>query len=200
MKKNFELSYKDDIISGKVKVVTRDGRPVEILKWDAKASDGACIIACVETDGEEEAQQFFPDGRAFASRSSAKDRADDLFVITDEPEPEQAYRNADEVQYRKGYDKGYEEGFAAGVKIDEEALTDKIAEKVAALILKDGNPLSPQPSVPGPNTIPWTPATPFPPVTVMYGVTPVPYNPTAVPYDATTANSAVYKPEESEEE
>ena len=35
------------------KVVTRDGRAVRILCTDAKAKDGCCIIAAIETDGEE---------------------------------------------------------------------------------------------------------------------------------------------------
>ena len=65
------------------KVVTRDGRPVRILCTDAKAKDGCCIIAAIETDGEEEGYQFFKDGKAYSSKSSIEDCAD-LFFADDE--------------------------------------------------------------------------------------------------------------------
>ena len=62
------------------KVVTRDGRPVRILCTDAKAKDGCCIIAAIETDGEEEGYQFFKDGKAYSSKSSIEDCADLFFA------------------------------------------------------------------------------------------------------------------------
>jgi len=34
MKKPFDIKYKEDIISGKTKVITRDGREVDIVLWD----------------------------------------------------------------------------------------------------------------------------------------------------------------------
>ena len=91
-------------------------------------------------------------------------------------ELEQAYRNQDDVVYRKGY----ETGFLAASEIDMEKLTDQIAEKVAAAILKDGNPFAPNPAIPYPgNPLPWTdPASPCEPITVMYGVTPVKFRAT----------------------
>ena len=67
------------------KVVTRDGRPVRILCTDAKAKDGCCIIAAIETDGEEEGYQFYKDGRAYFSKSCIEDCAD-LFFADEEPE------------------------------------------------------------------------------------------------------------------
>lgn len=67
------------------KVETRDGRPARIICTDAKADDGACIIALIQGYGGEEAYQFFPDGRAFSSKSSIEDCAD-LFIVTTEPE------------------------------------------------------------------------------------------------------------------
>lgn len=85
MKILFDIKYKSQIESGEYKVETRDGRPVEILKWNAKAKDGACIIASIEEDGEEEAYQFFPNGSAVSSKSSDEYCAD-LFIITPEPE------------------------------------------------------------------------------------------------------------------
>ena len=67
------------------KVETRDGRPARIICTDAKADDGACIIALIPGYGGEEAYQFFPDGRAFSSKSSDEDCAD-LFLVTPEEE------------------------------------------------------------------------------------------------------------------
>ena len=32
----FNIKYKDDIILKKMKVVTKDNRPVDILKWDCQ--------------------------------------------------------------------------------------------------------------------------------------------------------------------
>ena len=72
MKIPFDIKFKPQIESGEYKVETRDGRTAEILKWNAKAKDGACIIASIEEDGEEEAYQFFPNGSAVSSKSSSK--------------------------------------------------------------------------------------------------------------------------------
>ena len=36
MKETFDIKYRPEIESGKYRVVTRRGEPVEILKWDAK--------------------------------------------------------------------------------------------------------------------------------------------------------------------
>lgn len=66
------------------KIVTRDGRAVRILCTDAKAKDGCCIIAAIETDGEEEGYQFFKDGTAYSSKSSIEDCADLFFVDEEE--------------------------------------------------------------------------------------------------------------------
>lgn len=91
-------------------------------------------------------------------------------------ELEQACRNQDDAVFRKGY----EAGFLAASEIDMEKLTDQIAEKVAAAILKGGNPFAPNPAIPYPgNPLPWTdPASPCEPITVMYGVTPVKFRAT----------------------
>ena len=67
------------------KVVTRDRRPVRILCTDAKAKDGCCIIAAIETDGEEEGYQFYENGRAYSSKSCIEDCAD-LFFADEEEE------------------------------------------------------------------------------------------------------------------
>lgn len=67
------------------KVETRDGRSARLICTDAKADDGACVIALITDDGGEEAYQFFPDGKACSSKSSIEDCAD-LFIVTPEPE------------------------------------------------------------------------------------------------------------------
>lgn len=67
------------------RVETRDGRPARIICTDAKAYDGACVIALIPGYGGEEAYQFFPDGHAFSSKSSDED-CTDLFIITPGPE------------------------------------------------------------------------------------------------------------------
>ena len=83
MKKQFNLQ--DWLKDKSQNIETRDGRPARIICTDAKADDGACIIALIPGYGGEEAYQFFPDGRAFSSKSSDEDCAD-LFLVTPEPE------------------------------------------------------------------------------------------------------------------
>lgn len=83
MRKQFNLQ--DWLKDKSQNVETRDGRPARIICTDAKADDGACIIALIPGYGGEEAYQLFPDGRAFSSKSSDEDCAD-LFLVTPEPE------------------------------------------------------------------------------------------------------------------
>lgn len=85
MKIPFNIKYRPQIESGEYKVETRDGRPAKVIYWDAKADDGACIIALIPGYGGEEAYQHFPNGKAFSSKSSDEDCAD-LFIITPESE------------------------------------------------------------------------------------------------------------------
>ena len=66
------------------KVVTRDGRPARILCTDAKAKDGCCIIAAIETDDEEEGYQFYKDGKVYSSKSSIEDCTDLFFADEEE--------------------------------------------------------------------------------------------------------------------
>ena len=77
MKREFNLSYKQDIIDGKVKVVTYYGEPVEIVKWDCKSSHP--ILAVID-DGDTSDTCFY-DEEGFSP--SKKDR---IYVLTDEPE------------------------------------------------------------------------------------------------------------------
>lgn len=81
-------------------------------------------------------------------------------------------------------------------KIGLDVLTDKIAEKAAELIVKKEFTDTPTfPSNPINPVTPWPTPTPYiPPITVMYGVTPTEFNPTAVSKlqeDAATSASTV---------
>lgn len=121
------------------------------------------------------------DENGFVRKEAAKllDAARKALRTEFDEELEKAYRNQDDVVYRRGYDAGFE----AGSAIDEERLTDRIAEKIAEKIVKD-NPFSP---------VPWTPPKspyepPYAPITVMYGVTPAEFGPTA---DAVSTVDAV---------
>jgi hypothetical protein len=177
----FDISYREKIESGEASVVTRDGRPVKILLWDAASVWP--IVARI--DDRTFVKQYKENGLR------AEEDEDDLFILVDDPlsefeerlgqiiiptwditkecqdcqgdvdsirqwsaelldlarkalrpefdeELEQAYKNQDDVVYRRGY----EEGFQAGSAIDEERLTDKIAEKIAEKVVKGGNPFA----------------------------------------------------------
>lgn len=177
----FDISYREKIESGEASVVTRDGRPVKILLWDAASVWP--IVARI--DDRTFVKQYKENGLR------AEEDEDDLFILVDDPlsefeerlgqiiiptwditkecqdcqgdidsirqwsaelldlarkalrpefdeELEQAYKNQDDVVYRRGY----EEGFLAGSAIDEERLTDKIAEKIAEKVVKGGNPFA----------------------------------------------------------
>ena len=56
MIKQFEISDRDDIISGKVSVFTEHGEPVEIVKWDCKGKYP--ILACI-FDGDTDDACFY---------------------------------------------------------------------------------------------------------------------------------------------
>ena len=82
MKREFDLSYKQDIIDGKVKVVTDCGEPVEIVKWNCK---GNYPILAVIDDGDTSDSCFYDEE---GLSSSKKER---IYVLTDETEFESAY-------------------------------------------------------------------------------------------------------------
>lgn len=83
MKETFDIKYRPEIESGKYRVVTRRGEPVEILKWDAKGGDFPIVglVTLIETDTQEP-YSFMTDGR-FDPNAVIDDL--DLFV-TNEPE------------------------------------------------------------------------------------------------------------------
>ena len=73
----FDKKYWPEIESGRYKVVTEHGEPVEIVKWDCK---GKYPILAVINDGDTDDSCFFgPDGTSPSSKEK-------LFILTDEPE------------------------------------------------------------------------------------------------------------------
>lgn len=74
----FDIKLWPEIESGRYKVVTEHGEPVEIVKWDCK---GVYPILAVIDDGDTEDSCFFnADGTSLLSKEK-------LFILTDEPEP-----------------------------------------------------------------------------------------------------------------
>ena len=81
MKIQFNLGYKNDIINKNAQVVTRDGRKVEILKWDAN-SDDYPIIGTVTTKNDEEPYSWTFNGNV---HSSGGENDADLFILIKDP-------------------------------------------------------------------------------------------------------------------
>lgn len=81
MKIQFNLGYKNDIINKNAQVVTRDGKKVEILKWDAN-SDDYPIIGTVTTKNDELPYSWTFNGKVHASGEEAKS---DLFILIKDP-------------------------------------------------------------------------------------------------------------------
>lgn len=73
----FDIKLWPEIESGRYKVVTEHGEPVEIVKWDCK---GKYPILAVINDGDTDDSCFYgPDGVSPSSKEK-------LFILTDEPE------------------------------------------------------------------------------------------------------------------
>lgn len=84
-------------------------------------------------------------------------------------------------------------------RIGLDVLTDRIAERAAEIIVAKEYPSAP--AVPESPLSPFIPETArpkpyFPPVTVMYGVTPTEFNPTAIDDLATQSSASTYKTSE----
>ena len=77
MQREFNMSFKQDIIKGKVEVVTDCGEPVEIVKWNCK---GNYPILAVIDEGDTSDSCFYDEE---GLSSSKKER---IYVLTDEPE------------------------------------------------------------------------------------------------------------------
>lgn len=82
----FSIEHREKIESGEYKVVTGDGRPVRIISWDKKVSDGRYeIVALVYIPEEdiEKVQLYCTDGTLVATYLNEKLK---LVVVTPEPE------------------------------------------------------------------------------------------------------------------
>lgn len=80
MKIQFNLNYKNDIINKNVQVVTREGRQVEIMKWDASNDDYPIIGIIKKTI--EMPYSWALDGKLYAHGVEDKD---DLFILINDP-------------------------------------------------------------------------------------------------------------------
>lgn len=73
----FDIKLWPEIESGRYKVATEHGEPVEIVKWDCK---GKYPILAVISDGDTDDSCFYgPDGVSPSSKEK-------LFILTDEPD------------------------------------------------------------------------------------------------------------------
>lgn len=77
MKLPFNTRYKEDILSGKVKVVTANDDPARIICWDKEVSNRKDIIALVtaSSTGNEYIKEYYSDGTLISNGKQ------DLFVI-----------------------------------------------------------------------------------------------------------------------
>lgn len=77
MKLPFNTRYKEDILNGKVKVVTANDDPARIICWDKEVSHRKDIIALVtaSSTGNEYIKEYYSDGTLISNGKQ------DLFVI-----------------------------------------------------------------------------------------------------------------------
>ena len=100
----FDIKLWPEIESGRYKVVTEHGEPVEIVKWDCK---GKCPILAVINDGDTDDSCFFgPDGTSPSSKEK-------LYILTDEPE--------ELTEFEKALDAIYESCGVKELRIKEKA-------------------------------------------------------------------------------
>ena len=91
IKKAFDIKFRPEIESGKFKVVTVDGRPVTILRWDMKGNYP--ILACTMVkqcnwEGDkswDEERPFAYNQKGHAAGAALADKLD-LFLIPENPE------------------------------------------------------------------------------------------------------------------
>lgn len=110
MKIPFDIKYKQDILDGKVKVVTRNNEPVRILAWDMKVSDRNDVVALVTcSTGNEHCRLYYSDGKPVSTGSHS------LFILTPDPEP---------TEFEKCFIREIEEVHGAVVPVDMEAVKE----------------------------------------------------------------------------
>ena len=111
MKIPFDIKYKQDILDGKVKVVTRDNASVEIIRWDAK-NEKYPLIGIVNCEDNEQPNSWTLEG---ATVFGGWDNGQDLFLLT----PDQ-----DLTEFEKCFIKEIEEVHGAVVPVDMEAVKE----------------------------------------------------------------------------
>jgi len=77
----FDIKYKEDILAGKYRVKTRDGRPVEILKWDRKHSEYPILALITNPEGDEEILCTALDG-IYRTNFDPQHHEKDLVLVT----------------------------------------------------------------------------------------------------------------------
>lgn len=146
MRKVFDIKYRPEIESGKMKVVTVDNRPVTILRWDMKGNYP--ILACTMVkqcnwEGDESWEEERPfayntEGHAAGAIPAHKL---DLFLVAAEPELtefEDAFlkiiKDCDDPALRKNYQEYVREASAALLTIARKELLSGCKESSAAEI------------------------------------------------------------------
>jgi hypothetical protein len=82
MKKSFDIKYKESIISGKTKVITRDGREVKIILWDSSDENYPIVGIIRGSSIKPEVKMYTINGRYNINNN---DSVFDLFVLIDNP-------------------------------------------------------------------------------------------------------------------
>ena len=78
-KRPFDIKFKPQIESGEYKVETKDGRPVEIVKWDLRSPHGSApILAIIYGD--------YDCNRTYSDEGYSTIDSDRLFIVTPEEE------------------------------------------------------------------------------------------------------------------
>lgn len=92
MKIPFDIKYRDDVISGNCKIVTRDDREVVVLRWNMKNNlDYPILFTVKNEDGTEMAGQCGRNGK-----QGDWEDDDDLFIVSPEPK----FKVGDKITYR----------------------------------------------------------------------------------------------------
>ena len=105
MKTAFNINFRPEIEAGKFKVVTADGRPVTIQRWDMKGNYP--ILACTMVkqcnwEGDEswdEERPFAYDKDGHAAGTAPADKLE-LFLISEDPELTESEYAVQEIFYK----------------------------------------------------------------------------------------------------
>ena len=97
----FDLQSKQDIIDGKISVVTRNDKPVEILCWEKKGTRP--IVGVIDLGSKEIVKSYIKSGRFYETDGES---SLDLFLLIDEPlsEFEQAIERLTNFSYCAVYE------------------------------------------------------------------------------------------------